>query len=72
MKKEIKSGVYLLRLRSLSGLSQKEFAKTFGVTRGYISQLENNRVSISIATFVMWCKYFNVSPKQIFFDDEWA
>lgn len=57
---ELKSGTYITRLRSATGLTQKAFAEKIGCNRTYISQLENNVVDISLSTFVYWIELFEI------------
>ena len=45
-------GVKLKRLRLQCGLTQEELADRCELTKGYISQLENNLTSPSIATLM--------------------
>lgn len=47
---EINIGVKLKRMRMLCGLTQEELADRCELTKGYISQLENDLCSPSIAT----------------------
>jgi transcriptional regulator with XRE-family HTH domain len=70
MSLEKKSGVYVLRLRKTAGLSQNKFAKIIGCTGGYISQLEGDRVDISLSTFITWTKLFKIKDMSVIVDDE--
>ena len=65
-----KSGKYVFKLRELSGMNQAEFSKKLELGRSYISQLENERVDISLSTFIEWCDLFQISPLEIFDKNE--
>ncbi len=43
-------GVHLKVVRQMYGLSQRELAKRAGVTNGFISLIEKNRVSPSVGS----------------------
>ncbi len=43
-------GVHLKVVRQMYGLSQRELAKRAGVTNGFISLIEKNRVSPSVSS----------------------
>ncbi|CAG8999311.1 MAG: HTH-type transcriptional regulator PuuR [Candidatus Celerinatantimonas neptuna] len=47
---EMNIGVRLKRLRKEAGFSQRELARRSGVTNGFISQVEKNQVSPSVAS----------------------
>lgn len=67
---EKKSGMYVFRLRKISGLSQTYFAEKIGCTRGYISQLEGDKVDISLSTFIEWTKLFEIKDVSEIFDNK--
>lgn len=55
MPKEKKtSSVVMYNLRAKMNFSQSEFAEFLGVTRSYVSQLENN-LDISLSKFIDIC-----------------
>lgn len=60
-----KSGIYVVQIRKHLKLSQTEFAKKLGVTQGYISQVEGNKVDISFSTVIEWAKKLNISEINI-------
>lgn len=62
-------GKKIKRLRILCNLTQKELADRCELTKGYISQLENDLTSPSIATLVDILSALGTDLKQ-FFDDE--
>lgn len=67
---ELKSGKYVLRLRNTAGLSQAKFADLIGCTRGYISQLEGDKVDISLSIFIAWVKLFKIKDVSVLIHDE--
>lgn len=70
MSTDLKSSMYVYRLRKLTGLNQREFAESLQVTRGYISQLENHRVDISLSTFIAWTHHFKITDTSQIFDNK--
>jgi len=66
-----KSGRFVFRLRELTKLNQGAFATKIGVTRPYISQLENNNVDISLSKFIDYCEVFEVKAIDIFDEKKW-
>lgn len=67
---EKKSGMYVFRLRKLTGKSQNEFAEVLQCTRSYIAQLENNYVDISLSTFMEWIELFEIEDVRSVFVQE--
>lgn len=63
-----KSGKYVKKLRSITGLKQQPFAKKLNLTASYISQLEKNYVDISLSTFLKYCDIWEVNYSEIFED----
>ena len=63
-----KSGKYIFRLRKVSGLSQQQFADKIGLSRSYISQLENDVVDLSLSTFSKWIKLFDIEDVNVLFN----
>ena len=62
-------GSKLKRLRVLAGLTQEELADRAELSKGFISQLENNITSPSIATLLDILQCLGVQIKD-FFDEE--
>lgn len=62
-------GKKIKRLRMLCGLTQKELADRCELTKGYISQLENDLTSPSIATLVDILSALGTDLKE-FFNEE--
>lgn len=62
-------GIKIKRLRMLCGLTQKELADRCELTKGYISQLENDLTSPSIATLVDILSALGTNLKNFFSDD---
>ncbi|MGR5206887.1 cupin domain-containing protein [Vibrio alfacsensis] len=57
-------------LREQAGLSQRELAKRAGVTNGFISQIENNAVSPSVASLSKLLSKIPSSMAEFFAVDE--
>ena len=65
-----KSGKYIFRLRKISGLNQQQFADKIGLSRSYISQLENNVVDLSLSTFSDWIILFEIEDVNVLFNQK--
>ena len=70
MTTDLKSSMYVYRLRKITGLNQREFAESLNVTRGYVSQLENHRVDISLSKFITWTQHFKITDTGQIFDNK--
>jgi len=64
----VKIGERLKRLRMINSLTQEELANRADLTKGYISQLENDATSPSIATLKDILDVFGVSMQEFFSD----
>jgi transcriptional regulator with XRE-family HTH domain len=62
----LKIGERLKRLRMINSLTQEELASRADLTKGYISQLENDATSPSIATLKDIIDVFGVSMQEFF------
>jgi len=62
----LKIGERLKRLRMTNSLTQEELASRSDLTKGYISQLENDATSPSIATLKDILDVFGVSMQEFF------
>ncbi|MCO7125798.1 XRE family transcriptional regulator [Sporolactobacillus shoreicorticis] len=62
-------GRKIKNLRLKSGLTQEELAERTDLTKGYISQIENDISSPSIETFFVLLEVLGCDPKS-FFDDQ--
>ena len=62
----MKIGERLKRLRMINSLTQEELASRADLTKGYISQLENDATSPSIATLKDILDVFGVSMQEFF------
>lgn len=62
----MKIGERLKRLRMINSLTQEELASRADLTKGYISQLENDATSPSIATLKDILDVFGVSMEEFF------
>lgn len=63
-------GIKIKRLRTLLQLTQEELADRCKLTKGYISQLENNLTSPSISTLTDILNVLGTNLKDFFDDDE--
>ena len=61
-------GARLKRLRAINALTQEELASRTDLTKGYISQLENDTACPSIATLKDILDVFGVSMQEFFSD----
>lgn len=64
----MKIGERLKRFRMINSLTQEELASRADLTKGYISQLENDATSPSIATLKDILDVFGVSMQEFFSD----
>jgi len=64
----LKIGERLKRLRMINSLTQEELASRADLTKGFISQLENDGTSPSIATLKDILDVFGVSMQEFFSD----
>ncbi len=62
----MKIGERLKRLRMINSLTQEELASRADLTKGYVSQLENDATSPSIATLKDIIDVFGVSMQEFF------
>jgi transcriptional regulator with XRE-family HTH domain len=69
---ELKIGERLRRLRSSNSLTQEELANRAFLTKGFISQLERDQTSPSIATLKDILDVFGVKMAEFFKDDQQA
>ena len=58
-------GDELNKARQAKGLSQQELAAQAGVTREYISKLENNRSSPTVDTLLAICSVLDIRASQL-------
>lgn len=66
----VEIGSKIRKLRSLKGLTQEELADRCELSKGFISQLENDLTSPSIATLVDILQCLGTSLKEFFNDAE--
>ena len=66
----MKIGERLKRLRMINSLTQEELASRADLTKGFISQLENDATSPSIATLKDIIDVFGVSMQEFFSDTD--
>jgi transcriptional regulator with XRE-family HTH domain len=59
------NGEEIKRLRTKKGYTQIEFAKTLGIHRTYLSQIENNKHIPSFKMLVRIAEALGVSVKKI-------
>ena len=69
MDRELKFGTKIRDLRNHYNLTQQELADRVNLTKGFISQLENDLTDPSIVTLVDIANCFGVSP-AIFFEND--
>jgi len=63
-------GQKIRNLRTLKGLTQEELADRSELTKGFISQLENDQTTPSLETFLDLLNGLGVSPSEFFQEEE--
>jgi len=66
----MKIGQKIRELRTLKGLTQEELADRSELTKGFISQLENEQTTPSLETFLDLLNGLGVSPVEFFQEEE--
>jgi len=66
----VKIGERLKRLRMVNSLTQEELASRADLTKGFISQIENDATSPSIATLKDIVDVFGISMQEFFSEQE--
>ena len=65
MEEARKLGRNLKRLRTVKGISQGDIARTLGVHKGYISNIENGKVNPTLATIAKISKAVGISISEL-------
>lgn len=65
-------GENIKKIRKENGLTQTEFSKKIGISRTYLSDLENSRKSPSVETLDKIAKKLNVSTTYLLNGDKYA
>ena len=60
-----KLGKNLKRIRTDKGISQVDIARSLGVSRGFVSNIENGKTNPTLATIVKLAKSIGVSSDQL-------
>jgi y4mF family transcriptional regulator len=47
------------------GLTQKQLAKKAGISRGYVSQIENGKINLYLDTLVALARALGVNPSDL-------
>jgi transcriptional regulator with XRE-family HTH domain len=66
----MKIGERIKNLRKLSALTQEELAERAGLTKGFISQVERDRTSISLDSLVQILEALGENISEFFLDIE--
>ncbi len=61
----IKLGKNLKRIRTGKKISQGDIARTLGVSRGYISNIENGKMNPTLSTITDLAKAIKVSVSEL-------
>ncbi len=61
-----KLGDNLKRIRTDKGISQSDIAKSLGVSRGFVSNIENGKRNPTLATISRLAKAINVPTEELF------
>lgn len=62
---EAKPSITLLEIRAKNKITQKQFAKSIGVSTQTVSSWESDILSISIPNLIKVCKTYNVSSVDL-------
>ncbi len=60
-----KLGKNLKRIRNAKGISQGDIAKELGVSRGFVSTIENGKTNPTLATIAKLAKAIGVSVSEL-------
>ncbi len=61
----IKLGQNLKRIRTEKDISQGDIARELGVSRGFVSNIENGKTNPTLATIAKLAKALSVSPDNL-------
>ena len=61
-----KLGENLNRIRTEKGISQSDIAKTLGVSRGFVSNIENGKRNPTLATITRLAQAVGVPTEELF------
>lgn len=61
-----KLGNNLKRIRTERGISQSDIAKSLGVSRGFVSNIENGKRNPTLATISKLAKAIGVPTEELF------
>ena len=61
-----KLGKNLKTIRTKKGISQGDIARSLGVSRGFVSNIENGKTNPTLATIVRLAKALGVSVNKFF------
>lgn len=61
-----KLGENLKRIRTEKGISQSDIAKSLGVSRGFVSNIENGKRNPTLATISRLAKAVGVPTEELF------
>lgn len=65
----MKMGSKIKELRKIKGLTLADLAQLTGFTRSFLSQVENDKTSPSIASLIKIANALGVIPSQLFFEE---
>ncbi|MDO8594931.1 MAG: helix-turn-helix transcriptional regulator [bacterium] len=66
MKNEaVRLGINIKRIRIAKGISQGDIARTLGVDKAYISNIENGKANPTLGTIARLAKAVNVSTDKL-------
>ena len=60
-----KLGLNLKRIRTKKAISQGDIARELGVSRGFISTIENGKTNPTLSTIAKLAKALNVSTNEL-------
>ncbi|KKT21926.1 MAG: Repressor, partial [Candidatus Nomurabacteria bacterium GW2011_GWF2_43_8] len=60
-----KMGLNLKRIRTKKAISQGDIARELGVSRGFVSTIENGKTNPTLSTIAKLAKALNVSTNEL-------
>ena len=61
-----KLGLNLKRIRTKKAISQGDIARELGVSRGFVSTIENGKTNPTLSTIAKLAKALNISTNELF------
>lgn len=65
MKESVRLGKNLKEIREEKGITQSSIAKSLGVSRGFVSKVENGKTNPTLATIAKLAKALKVNTDEL-------